>query len=581
MPAPSSSASCGICGRNRTPIYPLFYSDSPRPPIPSGISACQGCLEEQSLFDPCTDCGERILPIDRIGPSGSMVVGRGGVTMRFKCHRCVSRLDACLRCGSVCEADTLVDCPPPLVNRRLRAGVPSSRRSATKICPACYGRIRRCAGCDAAGFQDDGRSRMVRGASHWMCSDCIHFLVQCGQCSDHFDTRNISMRQLPDGQRVCPDCSSHLQWFNCSRCSQNHLQRTALFFPENPEVFYCRLCYERASRNRVTDEQLALGTIFNYTLKAPEALSFSIPPKKLLFGMELEVVTGGSYQESAARVYAAANRKVICKSDSSISAGYEIVSVPLVLDEAKQLVTNILATNGSRPQTQHMHEHSSCGMHVHVSRSVLKRSQIAKMLLFVHSADNASFITHIARRPPNRYTGLVARRWKDPGILGGEHLDRHDQSMRVRSPATNQLEVWLSPGRYQALNLCNPHTVEFRMFAATVDANIACMNLEFCHALVAFLAPATLPLRDARSVPAFLAFVRDNKAVYPNLVKYLEGYEWKGPATKRPRKSNATVVPDVSANESDTAEASPRVPRRTASSLSWQNGGFYTTLTRS
>lgn len=97
--------------------------------------------------------------------------------------------------------------------------------------------------------------------------------------------------------------------------------------------------------------------------------------------------------------------QVLCKSDSSISPrGFETVSIPATLDFWKESsLSSALDAMRSKPYNMRSFEHSSCGVHVHVSRSALSVLDLQKMERFMHNPDNRDFLTSVAGRGSNTY----------------------------------------------------------------------------------------------------------------------------------------------------------------------------------
>lgn len=96
---------------------------------------------------------------------------------------------------------------------------------------------------------------------------------------------------------------------------------------------------------------------------------------------------------------------VFCKPDGSISPrGFETVSVPATLDAWKESgLTDALDVMRTKPYSMRSFEHSSCGFHVHVSRSALSVLDLMKMERFMHNPANRSFLNDVAGRGPNTY----------------------------------------------------------------------------------------------------------------------------------------------------------------------------------
>jgi hypothetical protein len=129
----------------------------------------------------------------------------------------------------------------------------------------------------------------------------------------------------------------------------------------------------------------------------------------------------------------------------------------------------------------------TCGLHVHVSRRPLNDRAVDKLIKFVYLPANRAFIKSIARRENERYARMTVRGY---------------------SEARNN--------RYQALNLTNDNTVEFRMFAATLDPIEFYGSLEFSHALTRFARLTRLTEADMTK-ENFMNYVNGSKRSYSSL----------------------------------------------------------------
>lgn len=106
---------------------------------------------------------------------------------------------------------------------------------------------------------------------------------------------------------------------------------------------------------------------------------------------------------------------IMCKSDSSISPeGFETVSVPATLDFWKESnLSSALDSMRVSPYNMRSFNHSSCGFHVHVSRSALSVLDLQKMERFLHNPDNKQFITTVAGRSDNTYAKYNEKMFSD------------------------------------------------------------------------------------------------------------------------------------------------------------------------
>ena len=142
-------------------------------------------------------------------------------------------------------------------------------------------------------------------------------------------------------------------------------------------------------------------------------------------------------------------------------------------------------------------------MHVHVSREPLNFLTQGKMAEFMNRADNKPYLKSIAGR------------WS-------EHYARQDTNRTVTYPflASDGSE------RYNAFNLRNKETVEFRIFASTTSYDEFVMRLEFCEALAYYCSPCQSDapsLKDVTKWDWFAKYVMKNNQQWPLLAKFIKG----------------------------------------------------------
>jgi hypothetical protein len=150
------------------------------------------------------------------------------------------------------------------------------------------------------------------------------------------------------------------------------------------------------------------------------------------------------------------------ESDGSLTRGFEIITQPLGLDKHAEL-WKWLSDSQHIVKYLRSHDTSTCGLHVHVSKAGLTKMQISKMVAFVNHPDNYSFIQKIARRSSSTYAAV-----------------------RFDKKASNAYRTGVS--RYEAVNLENRSTVEFRIFRGTLKYDTLMTAIEFVNALTLFCA---------------------------------------------------------------------------------------------
>lgn len=220
-------------------------------------------------------------------------------------------------------------------------------------------------------------------------------------------------------------------------------------------------------------------------------------------GTELELSTGSGRDAEynlkvAAKIITESSirDKVFLKGDSSISGyGFEAVFHPmsyawLVENWPDDLLTRMREA-GARP-------HSSCGMHVHVSRAGFSGPLHAyRWLKFMYR--NAREMSRMARRDPSQWgsfstpTERKAAKWFAKGGYGGEN-------------------------RYAAVNCMPSHTFEVRIFASTLNRNRFLGSLGLVDSSVEYtrqLSTQDVLKRDGWTFAPFREYVNSFKMYKP------------------------------------------------------------------
>ncbi len=275
-----------------------------------------------------------------------------------------------------------------------------------------------------------------------LCSDCIdNFTSICDCC----------------GERVwSEDTYGDEYTVLCGHCNDNHYTRCANCdsLIHNDDAYYldgysyCRECYD--------EERDKCYHIHDYSYK-PEPIFYG--ESKRYFGVELEIDGAGKDDEYAEELLDIANMRdehIYIKSDGSLDDGMEIVSHPMTLEFHKDFCWEDIMHHAVRLGYR-SHQTSTCGLHVHVNRNGLAENReeqdevISRILYFVEHHWNE--MLKFSRR--SEYT---MNRWA--ARYGYEN-----------SPKAIMDKAKKNYGRYVAVNLCNYHTIEFRLFRGTLKYN--------------------------------------------------------------------------------------------------------------
>lgn len=166
--------------------------------------------------------------------------------------------------------------------------------------------------------------------------------------------------------------------------------------------------------------------------------------------------------------------------DGSLSNGWEIITQPAGLDIHRawwqwlKLEDFLLPTLSSETA-------SSCGLHIHVNKDSLTPLAITKISGFINSPNNASLITTVARRYNQSYARIKN---KGPGKTpSGKTILASPFEIYKRSNGKTVAGYKSENDRYDAFNLTNGETVEFRIFQGTLSYPRIIAALEFVYSI--------------------------------------------------------------------------------------------------
>ena len=186
----------------------------------------------------------------------------------------------------------------------------------------------------------------------------------------------------------------------------------------------------------------------------------------------------------------------ICKEDSSIGYGFEIVSKPATFEYHKT-AWDIFFQNSARYLRSY--RDTTTGLHIHINRSFLSRVAVGKILEFVNSDVNKSFISAVSGREQTHY------------------CMRHN-SLKIKNEKT-----YRDRGAFHIYCDGTP-THEFRCFSGNVKKESFFKTLEFVVAICHYVKNECPNLNINYS--DFVLYVRKNHFNFPYLFNWLmkKGY---------------------------------------------------------
>ena len=324
------------------------------------------------------------------------------------------------------------------------------------------------------------------------------------------------------GQECCQKCQEDIHadhggsenLFHCVSCDSWELLDDSAYYNGTR---YCDSCYDNVYTCDDCGDQYWDGDGHHCDEDGSHLInSYSYKPRPYFFGtasyhmgFELEVESdGNSIRDGAEVVSNALGERIYLKEDGSLSQGFEIVTHPHSLNEYQ---TNFdwSALRQLRRLGFRSWDTSTCGLHVHVSRTAFglahKRSDIVKVqaheLRFMKLIyDNDRQISRLAGRTSNYAT------FEDKGHLVS----------KIKHGNQNN-------GRYSAINSENSETLEVRVFRGSLKPERVLMALELVQCAVEYTRNLHVNASNkALSWMMFTGYVGANASAYPHLFAAME-----------------------------------------------------------
>lgn len=310
--------------------------------------------------------------------------------------------------------------------------------------------------CDVCGCLIEDGDGLTTCDGRTVCGDCAADMAYCEECDCLVDWDEAVTIYDGDGdpvETVCEDCAEN-RFYYCEECG-----RFFTYYGFNHRLDLCRSC---ATRHEVVRQ---------YHAGNPNGVRFHGSTDWSILhgfvGVELEISGGydeDDRQESAAVMlealgwggcdpYDDAHAEWDCSVD-----GFEWIFQPRTLEDwhanrpAFERFLDVARSEG-------YHAEEGNGLHVHVSRTALGHDaeQVAENVAKIErlfSGANYDLMRQLAGR-----TEDDACQWA-PRKNGDEYESREDYKRSIMNR---------SRSRYEAVNVTNRDTVEFRLGASTVD----------------------------------------------------------------------------------------------------------------
>lgn len=321
---------------------------------------------------------------------------------------------------------------------------------------------------------------------------------------------------------VCPDIQEHETYsgycsscgdsmFTCDRCGNTEDESDN--YPVSGDA-WCHSCWENVSRhcdvcdndyNPYDEPCCRVGhDVRDYSYKPyPEFHWVENDPdadRHVFMGFELEVESNTVIRDGPELVNGILGDLAYFKEDGSLSDGFEIVTHPMTLAYAHSMDWSW--TRGLLDRGYRSWDEDSCGLHVHVDRRAFngRLHQYSFTLLLMR---NKALSYLVAGRQGNSYASFDKDvRREIPKQMKGQHNNAQ---------------------RYSAVNVLPTSTLEIRMFKGSLKKERILAALEYVHSAVEYSrgARSGVGAEEYLTAPAFIQWLRSNKALYPNLLSYI------------------------------------------------------------
>lgn len=303
-----------------------------------------------------------------------------------------------------------------------------------------------CGGIIECGYE------MINGQR--VCSDCVsRYTVVCDRCgATIWDTDAYG----DEYTTLCHHCYDNY-YVRCERCD------CLIYCDDNYRYDgsdYCSECYHDIASER--------SSIKEYRYK-PDPVFYGNGSR--YFGVELEIDIGGRdtiFADELLEIGNEDNEHIYIKSDGSLNDGMKIVSHPMTLDYHTHEMNWEEVMKRAISLGYRSHQTSTCGLHVHVNRTSFgdtheeQEDVISRILYFVEHHWNE--LLKFSRRSEATMNRWAAR-------YGYENTPKAIMDKAKKG----------CYGRYTAINLCNYHTVEFRLFRGTLKLNTLIATLQLVN----------------------------------------------------------------------------------------------------
>lgn len=244
-------------------------------------------------------------------------------------------------------------------------------------------------------------------------------------------------------------------------------------------------------------------------------------------GVELE--TEFATADKRAQFTGTSRNWFFCESDSSLGgAGCEIITIPLIPEDAKNRATWKPICDRLKELGATSWDNNRCGLHVHIGREILgntteeREATLSRLLLFynLYLNDDATATRVFGRaRCYNEGRHEGTQEFAAVKCLGAKVLKDKEIADRVG----DAMKLKQSSNRYYTINTTNTHTIEFRKGRGSLSVDRIQTIITFCEAVCLYC--KTSEDVSELTLDGFREFIRANVPTTNSLYHYYDVIE--------------------------------------------------------
>ena len=354
------------------------------------------------------------------------------------------------------------------------------------ICEDCYESYYfTCEDCGCV-FPTDDVVTVNRG-NIWVCEDCAdrHY-YRCDDCGEYFTDRYVHTDDF--GTVICDDCYDYRDYSTCYDCGRISRDN---YWNDEVDDYLCGDCERSRNANQAFHE---------YSYKPEPEFHMCDDEKRdgmddmaiPYFGVELEIDGGDDHRDVSEDIQAL-GLPVYCKHDGSLDdEGVECVTHPCTLAYHENVFDWGALVDTALRHDYLSHNTSTCGLHVHVNRRCMgdtraERNRTAGNLVLLCQPLWDKLVT-FSRRTADKLDDW-AKRPEPVRFIETDYYCRekeYDLEGQADETLTAMALNTYDDGRYQAVNLTNSSTVEFRLFRGSLKRSTILASIALVNNMVAY-----------------------------------------------------------------------------------------------